>query len=473
MASEPREGEQRSAAADSSLERAFVIALFALGLGVRWLFADGDFLGDEAWYFYLSRGFGREPGVHAEQPWFHIANRPLFYAFYHLSTYAGLVGFRVLGCVVGALGPVLAFLAARRFRASFLSAALSACFLSVQAQQVRYSAAVFPDPLAAAFGLAACWAVAARAPARACALALCCVASKESFIAVPGLIVLLDVIEQRARTGQLRIRRWQVLTIAIPIAYIGTLTAIAVGSSSLRLQGWSDTPFTLSIARRMWVGWELWPVLAWLAWRRQARVLVLWLGLPLFYLLWNRALGRGLAPWYVVGPAAFSCVAAALALDHIYGTCTRWATLQPKAASVHWSPRLAVALCLLCLAPIPLVGLLRLREQWRKLDGRFPTPDAASHVQALIAQRQPTSVFVVDCFWAYRYSHLRGQKPATAAWWYNTNDTDRVLRAAQAAALVVTCRSPGHEQIDRLLSEPPFMLLYQDAGYLVSTRERP
>src|SRR5262245_14388676 len=117
MSSDVREGGQHGAVPDMARdgrlrERAFVIALFVLGFAVRWLFADGDFHGDESWYFYLSQGFGREPGVQIEQPWFHIANRPLFYAFYHLSTYGGLVSFRLLGCTVGSLVPVLAFAAA-------------------------------------------------------------------------------------------------------------------------------------------------------------------------------------------------------------------------------------------------------------------------------------------------------------------------------------------------------------------------
>jgi hypothetical protein len=471
MSSDLREGKRPSSARDiARRERAFAIGLFALGFGVRWLFADGDFHGDEAWYFYLSRGFGREPGVQVEQPWFHIANRPLFYAFYHLSTYGGLVAFRLLGCAVGSLVPVLAFFAARSFGASFLSAAFSACGLCVHAQLVRYSALVFPDPLAAAFGLGACWAVAARIPAAACALAVCCVASKESFIAAPAVIVLLDLLGQRENTGRIRLAPWHYLTVGIPVAYVGLITTIAVSSSSLRLQGWSDTPFTLRHARNMWVGWELWPLIAWLAWQRQARTLVLWLGLPVFYLLWNRVLGRGLAPWYVVGPAAFSCVAIALALDQVYAAATSWANLQLTAARARWVPIAAVAVCLVCLAAVPAFGLLRAREQWIKLAGHFPTPDAATRVQALIAERQPANVLVIDCFWAYRYSHLRGREPGTAAWWYDAKYTDEIVHAAESAALVVTCRDPQHEPIDKRLSEAPFELLYEDSGYLVSTR---
>ncbi|MEY4577948.1 MAG: hypothetical protein RL701_2651 [Pseudomonadota bacterium] len=31
-------------------QQAFLAALFVIGLGLRWLFADGDFIGDDAWY---------------------------------------------------------------------------------------------------------------------------------------------------------------------------------------------------------------------------------------------------------------------------------------------------------------------------------------------------------------------------------------------------------------------------------------
>src|SRR4051794_4036004 len=75
-------------------ERAGLCATFGMGFVLRWLFSDGDFIGDDAWYFYLARGFGLESGVQAEHPAFHLANRPLFYALLHLSTYAGITGFR-------------------------------------------------------------------------------------------------------------------------------------------------------------------------------------------------------------------------------------------------------------------------------------------------------------------------------------------------------------------------------------------
>ena len=52
----------------------------------------------------------------------------------------------------------------------------------------------------------------------------------------------------------------------------GAVTSIAL-STSLHLQGWADAAFSLRHARSMWVGWELWPCLAWLAWRRQLRTL--------------------------------------------------------------------------------------------------------------------------------------------------------------------------------------------------------
>jgi hypothetical protein len=280
---------------------------------------------------------------------------------------------------------------------------------------------------------------------------------------------VLDLLMQHEGGQRLRLRPWHYLTLGVPVAYIGAVTGIALSDPSLRLQGWSDAQFSLRHARNMWLGWELWPLLAWLAYRRQLRTLALWLALPLFYFLWSRVLGRGLAPWYVIGPAAFACVASALALDQVYAASSGWARLQVKAAAARWAPRAAIALCLVCLAPIPLLGLLRVREQWRALDGRFPRPDAASQVQAVIAREQPESLLIVDCFWAYRYSHLRWRAPSRAAFWYNDQQTQEILQNAEASALIVTCKNPGHEPIDRRLREAPFKLLYEDAAYQVTS----
>lgn len=445
----------------------FTVALFVVGFVLRWLFVDGDFGGgDEAWYLYLARGFGREPGVQGEHPWFHIASRPLFYAFYHASTYAGLHGFRLTGCFVGACLPVLAFHAARKLGTSFFSAAISATFLAFQAQQLKYSASVFPDALAAAFALAALWAVAVRAHELVLLTSVCCVASKESFVLVPTLIVLLDVIERRKRGEPLRLNRWQWLTLALPAGYVGLITAINLATPSLRLQGWSSTPFTLGHARNMWVGPELWPLLAWLFWRRQTRTLILWLGMPLFYLAWNHLLGRGLAPWYVVGPAALSSVAAALAIDFI------WMELRSRGAA-RWTRYAILAVCLCFFAPVPLYGLTRVRAQLVKLDGRLPEPDAADEVRSLITRRSPEKLLLVGCFWAYRYTHLRAAEPAAAVWWENVRDTEPVLAAARAASMVVLCRSSGHAAIEQELRRRASLdILYEDDRYLVLAHRR-
>jgi hypothetical protein len=433
-------------------------ALFAIGLALRWLFADGDFIGDDAWYLYLSHGFGTEPGVQAEHPWFHIANRPLFYVFYHLSTYGGLAMFRLLGCVVGACVPVLSYATARKLGASIGSAALMAAFLCVQRQQLEYSAAVFPDVLAAAFALGACWATASQRVVLAMGLAIASVLSKESFIFVPVIVVLLRALER----GTWRLDRWDWAVLIVPALYLAVVTAVTLTTPDVRMQGWSTTGLTLKHARNMWLGPELWPLIGWLAWRRQTRILILWLGLPVFYLLWNRVLGRGIAPWYVVGPSALAAVAAALALDVVAAASrTRGRLLQT----------LAIGLTVACVFVPPMYGLMRVRAQLVKLDGHFPEPRAAPEVRALLARLQPPQLLLIDCFWAYRYSHLRGRTPATAAWWSGSQDTERVLDEARDAPMIVVCRQPAHQPIVETLQHEPYATkLFEDKDWLVLAR---
>jgi hypothetical protein len=436
-------------------DRAFIAALFIAGLGLRWLFADGDLVGDDAWYLYLSRTFGTESAARGEHPWFHIANRPLYYATYHVSTYAGLFGFRLLGCVIGAALPVLSFGAARRAGATFAAAASAAAVLCLQAQQLKYSALGFPDALAAAFALAACWALAAESLGWALTLSAACVAAKESFIAVPVLIAFLHLTSGRSR---LRPRHW--LALALPLLYVAAVALLPRFDKALRMQGWSNTPFTLNLARNMWVGPELWPLIAWLAWKRQAQLLALWLALPAFYLMWTVLLGRGVAPWYVLGPAALASVAVAHALDFVYRECTQRLLAPVTRIAV-------VGLCVCCFAPLPLYGLSRTRTQLAHLDGRLPVPSAAPQVVTLIERASPQQLLLINCFWAFGYSHLRSGKPADSTWWHRAEDAEYVLKRARAASMVVVCHDAEHPSGEQQLRQLPRELLLDDGAYLV------
>jgi hypothetical protein len=446
---------------DRARERWFLALLFGAGFCLRWLFADGDFIGDDAWYLYLARGFGREAAVQHEQPWFHLLNRPLFYAFYHFSSYFGLVGFRLAGCVVGASIPLLSYVTARRFGVAPLWAALTAGALAVQRQQLEYSAWVFPDVLAAACALCACAAAARAQPRAVLGWGLCSVLAKESFVLVPAIAVALTVLTRRAADERERVRLdlWQWLTLVIPMAYVGAITAIGMSVPQVQMQGWSTTPFGLVHARNMWLAPEIWPWLVWLMWRRKLRILLLWLGLPVFYLLWSRVLGRGMAPWYAVGPSALASVAAAWTLQE-------WvASVRARVLSRGWQCGL-LALLLASYASVPLYGLLRARAQLMKLQG-FPWPRSAPEVRALIAQRQPSNVLLVDCFWAYRYSHLRGAQPATAIWWFGPQDDESVSERVRQSAFVVICRQPEHEAIVARLKQEKLQSAFEDRDWLV------
>ncbi|HEX4353959.1 MAG TPA: hypothetical protein VHZ95_13615, partial [Polyangiales bacterium] len=289
---------------DATFERTFLVAAFVLGFGLRFLFADGDFIGDDAWYFYLAHGFGREPGVQAEQPWFHLANRPLYYAIFHFGSAFGLLGFRLLGTWIGAMVPLLAYGSARALGASRRAAAVALLCLCLHRFHLQYSALGFPDLLASAFALAACHAAVRRRAVATLLLSFASVASKESFVFVPFIATLLrwDPNERRRPDAM----AW--LTCLLPTAYVAIVSAISLRVPGLRMQGWSQTTFTLRHARAMLVGPELWPLIGWLAYRRAWRALALWLALPAFYLLWNVVLGRGMAPWYAIGPSSLASV---------------------------------------------------------------------------------------------------------------------------------------------------------------------
>lgn len=126
-----------------------------------------------------------------------------------------------------------------------------------------------------------------------------------------------------------------------------------------------------------------------------------------------------------------------------------------------------MAACIACLAPLPYYGLRSVRSQWLRLAGRFPRPDAASGVVAALALREPQDVLLVNCFWAYRFSHLRGARPASVVDWSGAQDTQHVLDATRGASLIVTFRTPGDGSVDQALLRLPLDPVYEDAGYVV------
>jgi hypothetical protein len=154
------------------------LALFGAAFSARWVFSSGDFLGDEAWYFYLARTFGLERAAAADHAWFHLINRPLFYATFHMGTWGGALGFRLLGTFVGALVPPLCFTLARVLGVRWSSAALLSFSLCLQRQHLEHAAHGFPDLLATVFALGAFWAAAAGRARATFVLALGCVLCK-------------------------------------------------------------------------------------------------------------------------------------------------------------------------------------------------------------------------------------------------------------------------------------------------------
>jgi hypothetical protein len=432
--------------------------LFGAAFAARWIFSSGDWFGDEAWYFYLARTLGLERAAAADNAWFHLSNRPLFYAIFHAGTWGGALGFRLLGTFVGALVPPLCFAAARALGASRGSAALLASLLCLQRQHLEHAAHGFPDLLATVFALGAIWAAASGRARATFTLALCCVLCKESFIAIPAVAAWLRL-SARAESD-VRLDRWTVATVAVPTLFVATVTMAGWAVPGLAMQGWSSTAFSLKHARNMWVGPELWPFIVWFGYRREWRLTVLWLALPAFYLAWSFVLGRGLAPWYAVGPSSLSAVAAALALDRL--------------RLAHWraSTRVLVVVAfVLCLLPVPVLGAARMRAEWNDVAGRKLGPSIAPEVMPILAEQRPTSLLLVNCFWAYGYSHLRAANgPAVRMTWATPEDVEAAARAARNNELTIVCRDAEHRALELLLLERGLPSLLVHPRWLVLRR---
>jgi hypothetical protein len=399
--------------------------VFGAALLVRWLSTGGDAFGDESFYLYLARTFGREPAAAVDNVWFHLLNRPLYYAIFHLGTYAGFAGFRCFGSLVASGVVALAFLVARALGASRGSALFVCAILAVERPLVEYGAHGFPDPLASGFALAAVWTALLQLPAATFGLALACVLSKESFVLVPFIVTCLRAWPPAGQ--RVRLDAWAWLSVLVPTAYV--LGTMLVGrEAGVAMQGWAQTPLSLKHARGMWVGPELWPLLVAIGLTAQRRLLVLWLGMPAFYVLWSWGLSRGLSPWYVIGPATLSAVASAPALD-----------LVARMARPRWQRGVYAALAL-CFAPIAWSGVTRVAAQLRE---GVPKVHVAPEVVAILERLQPERVLLVNCFWSYGYSHLRGpHEPATRTGWPPPAELQRVVDEARAAQVTVMCRTP-------------------------------
>lgn len=444
-------GDKRQAwdARDAALLAALFIAAFV----ARWVFSDGDIAGDEAWYMYLAKTFGREPGAAIDHPWFHVLNRPLYYALFHLPASAGLAWFRGFGVLLGALTPVLCHVAARVLGASRGAAALTAALTCLQRQQLEYAAHGFPDPLACDFALGAICAAAIGGGGLTFALAACSVLSKESFVALPIIVAYL-----RARRMSWRIDRWNWATVLVPCGFVVAVTLLGWLAPDVEPQGWALARFSWKHARDMGVGPAVWPLVLWMIARRRDDACVLWLGLPAFYLLWGWLSGRGIAPWYAIGPAALSSVAAALALTDLqraYGA-------RPRGFA--WT---IVAAACVCLSPWALDGALQLRRQLSQLHG-LPRTAAAPIVLPILEQRKPDKVLLMNCFWAFHYEPLRGRHaPATNSYWPARDPIGTTTRLARAHELTIMCRDPKYRVLEEDLARQGFDTLAVDSAYWV------
>lgn len=442
----------------SSVDRIITGALVLGAFGVRWLSTGGPVLGDESWYLYLARSFGSEPAAAADNAWFHLLNRPLYYGVFHFGTYAGFTGFRWFASVVGAVNIALVYIVARRLGATYLSAACAAAALALQREVVEYSAHGFPDPLASIFALLALLCAVQQRATLTFLLASCCVLCKESFVFLPCIVTYVRLSVGGRRTLQLD--PWAWATVLLPTAYVGLVTIIGARTQGVALQGWANAPMSWKHARGMWIGPELWPVIIWCLWARRTTWLMLWLGLPAFYAFWSFGLGRGLAPWYVIGPASLSAVALSLAVSEIgQQLLQRFGRVRAR--------MLSFALLTL-LVPGIWSGILRCGSQLLALPDRWPKADDGREVQALLQSKGTARVLLVNCFWSFGYSHLRSPTiPAERAYWPANGDLSALRAAAIASQVTVICRSPEAEAHEQKLASLDFHILLRDEHYWV------
>ena len=427
-------------------------ALFCSALVVRWLSTGGPVLGDESWYLYLAHTLGREPAAEVDHAWFHVANRPLYYAIFHAGSYFGFTGFRWFGSVVSACSVAATYGVARQLGAQRWSAACAAAVLCMERPLVEYGSHGFPDPLATLFALAALSAANMQRAGTTCLCVIGCVLCKESFVAVSVIATVA-----RLSRGPMRPDAWAWVTVLLPVAYVAIITCLG-SSQGIALQGWAQTPMSWKHARGMWVGPELWPGIIWCVWQRRWQWLAVWLGMPMFYLVWSIGLGRGLAPWYVIGPASLGAVAVALTFSDIAASAT------PK-HGIRWAIVLAA-----CTLPIAWSGILRAGSQVLALRSMWPVVDDAADVRAQLHALQPERVLLVNCFWAFGYSHLRGAAPAKRAYWVDEYDNASVVADARAAQVTIVCRAPEHRAKEARLAEQGFRTLLQTNAYWVLGR---
>lgn len=432
--------------------------LFALGLALRWPAMGGDFFGDEAWYLYLARTWGTEPGAQAEMPWFHLANRPAYFAVFHLSSYAGLAGFRLMGCVVGALVPVLAYAAARALGARRMLAALAPALLVGDGVLLEFSSHPFPDMLATACALGAFIAAARGRGGWMAAAALGAVLSKESFFLVP--VVAAAIRAQAAGRRVWQLDRAAALTVAAALAYV-TAVMLAGRIAGMRMQGWSADSGLPN-----WI-WGTPPLLlcvvGWLAVRRQWLPVVVWLALPAFYVGWILVLGRGWELWYATGPKTFAIVACAAGLEAMWRDALAGGRWRQAGAAV------VAGLAVVAMADTWAEQARAIKSHYVGTDNWWWRADTGAAVREIIARERTDDVLVVNCFWAYRYSHLRGPgRPGTYFEWHGEADTPRLRELLGSARLVVVSgEEPTRLALQQLLARAGSELLLDTREWLV------
>ena len=137
------------------------------------------------------------------------------------------------------------------------------------------------------------------------------------------------------------------------------------------------------------------------------------------------------------------------------------------------STRSAIMLAfLVCLLPVPVLGAARLRAEWHDLRGRALGPAIAPEVMTILTEQRPSSVLLINCFWAFGYSHLRAANaPATRMTWATPDDVETAARAARRNELTIVCRAAEHRVLELKLLERGLTPLLVNPRWLVFSHE--
>lgn len=392
------------------------IALVVLAAWARWRGLGGDYYGDESWYMYLSRDWGREADlvVGVQDPTAHLLYRPVFYAFYFIPAHFGLTATRGVTLLFGVLSVVLAVRLAEVWGAPTLFTALAGACVAFAPNLLRHNVVFFPDTMAGAMVIATALAYATKRHSLAIALMALTVLTKES---CAPFAIAVSVLAFVRGDGWRRAAAY-----IAPLSYVAFAVVFATKVLGARSQGWADGSIDEVFLRQLLIAPAFVPGIIGLVLIRRWEPLALWMVFPVFYVLWVYALGRGVALWYPVAGAPLASASFAVG---VYGVVRYIGSLELFAAD----ERRRVLAAAIAVVAIVGLGFRPLRKEaknvYRRLDATLYSTELLQ-AEAFIQRHRPHSVHVINCFWALTFSAFRPTGATATLQYVSTRDAATV-----------------------------------------------